>query len=1042
MNTFESEAKFEEAVIRELQRNGWSEQVIKYPTEEDLMQNWANILFHNNSGKDRLNDQPLTAGEMRQIIEQIEDLKSPVALNGFINGSTISITRDNPNDPEHLGKEISLSIYNRLEIAGGKSHYQIAQQPKFERGKRILPDRRGDLLLLINGMPLIHIELKSSKVPAMQAANQIEKYSHEGIFTRIFSLVQIFVAMNPEEMLYFANPGMSGRFNRDYYFHWADFNNEPINGWKDICSTFLSIPKAHQLIGFYTIADKSDGVLKVLRSYQYYAANAISTRVAQNDWKAREQKGGYIWHTTGSGKTMTSFKAAQLIAASGDADKVVFLVDRIELGSQSLQNYRSFAGDSEEVQDTDDTGILVNKLKDEGVGSTLIVTSIQKMSRVHAEGLAERAKELEQIQRKHIVFIVDECHRSTFGDMLITIKDTFPRALFFGFTGTPIKVENQKNMNTTQTVFGESLHQYLLADGIRDGNVLGFEPKAIETYKAKDLRRAVALEQAKARSEEEALTDEKKKEIYLKFTQGNTVPMAGCVNELGKYVKGIEDYLSESQYNNEKHHLAVVRDIKENWNMLSLCGKFHAILATRSIPEAIAYYRLFREECPELKVTALFDPSIDNVEGMTIKEDGLVEILEGYNALFGVNYTLPTYAQYKVDVSLRLAHKEPYRNIKPEAQLNLLIVVNQMLTGFDSKWINTLYIDKMMEYENIIQAFSRTNRLFGPDKPFGVIRYYRRPHTMRRNIDRAVEVYSDGKPVKLFADPLAHNLKCINELFTEIQYLFKQADIPDFARLPNSDAERGRFAQLFSKLNKYLESARIQSFRWNKLSYKLKDEDGKNTNIVVLLNELTFLTLVQRYKELLKGSGGGGTSSPDVPPYDIDPYITEIDTAMIDADYLNSRFEKYLRTLHSGTATAEERASVFEELHRSFVSLSQDEQRFAEIFLHEVEQGTVSLEQGKTFKDYIVDYQSKAQNDSIHEVAQHFGLDESLLREMVNLHLTQGNINEYNRFDKLIDSVDLEKAKNFFEQETGTEMSIFEVNLELDEYLRKFLVEG
>ena len=779
----------------------------------------------------------------------------------------------------------------------------------------------------------------------------------------------------------------------------------------------------------------------MLRSYQYYAANAISTRVAKNDWNARVQKGGYIWHTTGSGKTMTSFKAAQLIAASGDADKVVFLVDRIELGCQSLQNYRSFAGDSEEVQDTDDTAILLNKLKDEGAGSTLIVTSIQKMSRVNAEDLAERIGELEQIQRKHIVFIVDECHRSTFGDMLITIKGTFPRALFFGFTGTPIKDENQKNMNTTQTVFGESLHQYLLADGIRDGNVLGFEPKAIETYKAKDLRRAVALEQAKARTEAEALADDKKKTIYLKYTQGNTVPMAGYVGEDGRYVKGIEDFLPESQYNNEKHHLAVVQDIQENWDMLSQCGKFHALLASRSIPEAIAYYRLFRQECPELRVTALFDPSIDNVEGETIKEDGLVEILEGYNALFGVNYTLPTYAQYKVDVSLRLAHKEPYRNIKPEEQLNLLIVVNQMLTGFDSKWINTLYMDKMMEYENIIQAFSRTNRLFGPDKPFGVIRYYRRPHTMQHNIDRAVEVYSDGKPVKLFADPLAHNLKCINDRFTEIQYLFRQAGIPDFAKLPDNEAERGRFAQLFSMLNKYLEAARIQSFRWSKLSYKLKDEDGKTKHIEVLLDELTYLTLVQRYKELQKGGGGGNPSSVDV-PYDVDPYITEIDTAIIDADYLNSRFEKYLRILHSGTATAEERASVFEELHRSFASLSQEEQRFAGIFLHEVEQGTASLEQGKTLKDYIVDYQSKAQNDSIHEVAENLGLEENLLREMLDLHLNQGNINEYNRFTKLIESVDENKAKSFFEQEVGKELSRFKVNKLLDSYLRKFLVEG
>lgn len=329
---FDKEKDFEDALVAELMRNGWSEQVLMSPTEEELIQNWANILFLNNSGIDRLNDQPLTQTEMRQVMDQVEEQKSPVTLNGFINGKTISITRDNPNDPAHFGHEISLKIYDRLEIAGGKSHYQIVRQPKFERAKRIQPDRRGDLLLLINGMPLIHIELKSSKVPAMQAANQIAKYSHEGIFAGLFSLVQIFVAMNPEETLYFANPGQGGRFDRDYYFHWADSNNEPINDWKEIASVFLSIPMAHRMIGFYTIADRGDGVLKVLRSYQYYAASAISNAVAKNDWNARKQRGGYIWHTTGSGKTMTSFKAAQLIAASGDADKVVFLVDRIELG--------------------------------------------------------------------------------------------------------------------------------------------------------------------------------------------------------------------------------------------------------------------------------------------------------------------------------------------------------------------------------------------------------------------------------------------------------------------------------------------------------------------------------------------------------------------------------------------------------------------------------------------------------------------------------------------------------------------------------------
>lgn len=221
-----------------------------------------------------------------------------------------------------LSLEISLKIYDKLEIAVGQSCYQIVQQPIFKTKSKILNDRRGDLMLLINGMPVIHIELKKSKIPVSQAYNQIEKHSREGVFTGLFSLVQVFVAMEPEESRYFANPGMDGRWNKDYYFHWADFNNEPINNWKDVASTLLSIPMAHQLIGFYTVADDADGVLKVMRSYQYYAANAISDKVGKiKDWKSKNTLGGYIWHTTGSGKTMSSFKSAQLIANSKDADK-------------------------------------------------------------------------------------------------------------------------------------------------------------------------------------------------------------------------------------------------------------------------------------------------------------------------------------------------------------------------------------------------------------------------------------------------------------------------------------------------------------------------------------------------------------------------------------------------------------------------------------------------------------------------------------------------------------------------------------------------
>ena len=360
---FTKEADFEEAVVKLLIERGWKDGVLKNYTEQQLIQNWANILFENNRGIDRLNDYPLTDGEMQQIMEQVTNAKTPMKLNKFINGKSVLIKRDNPDDKLNFGKEVSLKIYDRLEIAAGLSRYQIAEQPKFPTKSKILNDRRGDLMLLINGMPVIHMELKKSGVSIIKACNQIEKYAAEGIFTGLFSLVQIFVAMNPEETVYFANPGPEGQFNPSYYFHWADFYNEPMNDWKDVTTALLSIPMAHMLVGFYTVADGSDGILKVMRSYQYYAASKISDAVSKAKWENDQQRGGYIWHTTGSGKTMTSFKSAQLIASSKDADKVIFLMDRIELGTQSLKEYRNFAEENEEVQATENTDVLVDKLK-------------------------------------------------------------------------------------------------------------------------------------------------------------------------------------------------------------------------------------------------------------------------------------------------------------------------------------------------------------------------------------------------------------------------------------------------------------------------------------------------------------------------------------------------------------------------------------------------------------------------------------------------------------------------------------------------------
>jgi len=1026
--TFAKESEFEEALICELKKKGWEREVLKNPTQEDLLQNWANILFANNNTIDRLNDVPLSQGEMEQIVEQIRGLKTPLKLNGFINGKSISVTRDNEADTLHIGKEISLKIYDRQEISAGESRYQIVQQPIFKSKSKILNDRRGDLMLLINGMPVIHLELKKSGVAVSQACNQIEKYSHEGVFSDIFSLIQIFVAMNPDKTRYFANPGRDGKFNKDYYFHWADFNNEPINEWEKIASSLLSIPMAHQLIGFYTVADEGDGILKVMRSYQYYAVTAIGDRVKNNDWKNSNALGGYIWHTTGSGKTMTSFKAAQLIANSKDADKVVFLMDRIELGTQSLKEYRAFCDESEEIQDTENTAVLISKLKSDESSNTLIVTSIQKMSNIESEEGGLNAKDIEIMRSKRVVFIVDEAHRSTFGEMLISIKNTFDNALFFGFTGTPIHKENEKKQSTTAMVFGDELHRYSIADGIRDKNVLGFDPYKVLTYKDRDLKRAVALQEAKAKDEKEALSDAKKKIVFNKFMQD--VKMAGHEESNGKYVKGIEDYLSRGQYEREAHQNKVVEDIVENWIALSQNFKFHAIFATSSIAEAIAYYRLLKakvkDEKLDLKITALFDSTIDNEGNVTFKEDGLVEILEAYNEQYEQNFSLKNFSKFKKDIASRLAHKEPYLRLEksPEKQIDLLIVVDQMLTGFDSKWVNTLYLDKILEYENVIQAFSRTNRLFGADKPFGTVRYYRKPHTMEEHIKKAVKSYSGDKPLSLFVNKLASNLKKLNAIYDEIFELFENAKISNFEKLPKELSERATFAKLFKDFNDFLEASKIQGFQWKKQALNL--------------DENIYLTLVQRYKELSDGDGGA-ENTVNV-PFEIEGYITEIDTDKIDNDFMNSRFDKYLKNISQGNGLESEK--TLNELHKSFATLSQEEQKYANIFLHDIQRGEIELDEHKSFREYIIEYQADAEDVQVKKLVSLFGLDPTLLKELMQSEITQNNINEYGRFDALKESVDRAKAKVYFEALEESSLAPFKINIKIHNLLKEFIMAG
>ena len=1036
---FNKEADFENALIALLSTKSWEKEVLRYPTEEKLIANWQEHLNKTNQHIDKL-DVPLLRTEMNQILEQVQALKTPYALNGFINGKTVAIKRENEKS-RHFGKEVSLDIFDREEISAGKSRYQIAQQPRFSPRSDLYPKQRGDLMLLINGMPMFHIELKRSGVPISQATNQIERYHKAGAFSGIFSLVQVFVAMTPEECRYFANTG--GQLNPAFYFRWADFNNVYMNEWDKVATHFLSIPMAHQFIGDYTIADAKDEQLKVLRSYQYYAVNKIADTVAKTDWTSGNQRGGYIWHTTGSGKTMSSFKSAQLISRRKDADKVIFLLDRIELGKQSLEEYQNFADSKDDVQATENTAILLAKLKSKQDRDRLIVTSIQKMSNIKAEEGVNEA-DIEQISGKRLVFIIDEAHRTTFGDMLLTIKHTFPNAIFFGFTGTPIEEENAKKNSTTATVFGNELHRYSIADGIRDENVLGFHPFHIRTFKDSDLRRSVALQEAKATDESEVFADDLKKKIYNQFM--NDVPMAGEYTSDGKYQKGIEDYIPNVQYQTPEHVNAVIDDMLDNWPRLSQGKKYHAIFATSSIPEAVNYYRLIKARIAEKiriaeevgnseeakkslpKLTALFDPNILNDGQGNDKEIWIAEILKDYNAQFHTNFGYATYFRFKTDLSDRLSHINAYKRIKPDEQLDLLIVVDQMLTGFDSKWLNTLYLDKILDYANLIQAFSRTNRVCDKtDKPFGLIRYYRKPHTMQRNIERAVKLYSGDRPMGLFVDNLDKVIDKMNVCFTDIADIFKWAGLEDFSKNPDDTTSCAKFVKLFNQLNEHLQAARLLGFSWEKLSYDVVQEDDSVITATLNFDQETYDKLLARYKDLFKESSGNGGGSDDV-PFDLRSHINEIETDKIDQNYMNARFEKWLKTI-GGI----EEAAALEELHHSFATLSKEDQKFAELFLHDVQSGDIKLDPNLALSDYITTYKQKDANDKVLKVITGLGLDGDLLRALLARKYTSENL-DLGRLNELKATVDREKAKVYFNEER-----IFYLNIRIDEFLRELI---
>lgn len=505
----------------------------------------------------------------------------------------------------------------------------------------------------------------------------------------------------------------------------------------------------------------------------------------------------------------------------------------------------------------------------------------------------------------------------------------------------------------------------------------------------------------------------------------------------GNYTKGVEDYLPTEQYETDAHRKTVVNDIIDNWNRISRYREFSAIFATSSIKEAIIYYRLIKEKCQneniDLNFTGLFDPSIDNTGGIDFKEDGLVELIDDYNKKFDFNYDIGSYGKLKKDISLRLAKKKQYKFIKKEEQLDLLIVVDQMLTGYDSKYINALYLDKVLQYENIIQAISRTNRIFNDDKQFGIIKWYRRPYLMEKNINLAVKLYSGDTPYGVFVQKLDKNIGKINFIYNEIKDVFASSEIENFERLPEDKPAKAKFAELFKQLVGTIDAARIQGFSWKKSDYQIE-----NKKYHVEITEAEFNILLVRFKELARGD----KNEYEEVAYDLDSYITTIEKNKIDKDYMNSRFEKYLRALNQPNISQKELEQKLNDLHKSFAFLNQEEQKYANMFLRDIESGQVIIEKDKTFRDYITEYENRAKNEEINKISNALGLDKQKLTEYLKLGLNEKTINEYNRLNELKDTVDRTKARSLFEEKLDTKLRPPEVSIMLDELLRKFILKG
>ena len=699
-------------------------------TEEELWDNFRYILEQNNKAK--LNDGRLTDSEFAKIKNDLSHASFYDAGKWLVgeNGQ-VYVHVQRGNEPLHL------LVLNNEHIAGGTSVYEVINQYQ-AFGEDDARDRRFDVTLLINGIPMIHIELKNKDHSYMDGFHQIKKYIAEGKFRGLFSNVQMFVVSNGVDTKYFS-AARDNELNKKFLTGWIDSKNQPVPDFLDFAKAVLRIPEAHEMVTKYIVLDNDKKKLLILRPYQIHAIEAMRDA-------SKKGKSGFIWHTTGSGKTMTSYKATRnLLMDIPSIEKTIFLIDRKDLDVQTKLAFQSYAdNDTIDVDDTENVNALIKKLTDGR--RQMIVTTRQKMQTMINKRLKEGTTDYNKIRALKVAFVVDECHRAVTPQTKRELEAFFANSLWFGFTGTPIfeanKYEQKGDLaQTTKQLYGDCLHSYTIKEAIHDGAVLGF---MVETLGKSNL---------KPEEEERTYGTEAHMRQVLDVILNKSFAKFGMEKGRGETYEAM---FTVSSIEQAQKYYELIKRIKAGQDELK-------------ISEDI------RRALPDFPKFAITYSVTENDEASKLNQDKMQEALDDYNDMFGTNYNLAGINAYNANLNDRLARKEK-KYLNRSQQLDIVIVVDRLLTGFDAPCLSTLFIDRQpMSPQNLIQAFSRTNRLFDTKKQYGQIVTFQSPQAFKEAINSALALYSRGGE----GEPLAEDFETVKEEFiTSLKIVRLLAETP------------------------------------------------------------------------------------------------------------------------------------------------------------------------------------------------------------------------------------------------------------------------